>query len=168
MKTVVRVLALFACLVTGSALSAADAYVQSSGTQSVALDYFLKSTSRVEADFELVDLPKSSGAAIFGAWGSTTPLPFGVWVLGSSGMFETRSSNGTSSSVKAAVGIRYRVVADLAEKKCYIYTGEALSGTIDFSPNIAITGDSVYPLVAFARCNSSECSAQPVRIASRR
>ena len=146
--SVILALAVAAILAISHA-SAEDAYIESSGAQSINTGYRVNSNTRLEVDFEIVKTNGSS--AVFGAVGASGTACM-LW-CNSNRNLEPLFGDWLGGFGAAKENSRRTVVFDMPEKyvKLYNHGSQTPSGTKTGVDN----GTADWPLALFADCQSA-------------
>ena len=146
---------LFVCMAAmgiagGMALSAQaeDAYIDSDGTQSIVLDYYVKPTTKIVADYAFLSVTPVQ-SRVFAASGREAGMSCAHYINGS-GNYAFAFRNGDGDWLNTAVPVttdRRTFEIDGPNKKARLYTDGELTKEMNTSTP---TVPSVYPLGLFA------------------
>ena len=152
---------LFVCLAAmgiagGMALSAmaADAYIDTDGTQSIVLDYYVKPNTKIVADYAFLSVTPLQ-SRVFAASGREAGMSCAHYINGSGQYaFAFRNGDGDwSSTAITATTDRRTLEIDGPSKKARLYTdGELTKEMNTATPTVP----SVYPLGLFATVKNAE------------
>lgn len=161
-KKIVKPLACVAAAILASHLSAADAYIQSSGVHAINTGYFANPNTRIVADFQFTETKAQS--RVFGADNTTDHVSGGVGLVSCS-LYINGANTKIAYAMKDGVG-QWTTIADkdterhtyvLDTDKVYFITG----GTTNYTGNLtrsSVTRTSDWPLAVFANCRSTDFS----------
>lgn len=164
MKTVVRAMALVACLVSGlSLLAANDAYVESTvATQYVNTGYCIGPNTRVELDFQLTEVPQNQ-ARLFGSGDPAQRMDCYVGSAASTPgycfSFLQKKADQTTNEGKNLVGApvdmaRHTAIFDKATRHVAILTDGEVTDEATLSTSVSSV--SAYPLALFGEQYNAE------------
>ncbi|MBQ6338525.1 MAG: hypothetical protein IJI36_05200, partial [Kiritimatiellae bacterium] len=140
----------------GMALStmAADAYIDSDGTQSIVLDYYVKPNTKIVADYAFLSVTPLQ-SRVFAATGREAGLSCAHYINGG-GNYAFAFRNGDGDWLNTAVQVttdRRTFEIDGPNKKARLYTGGELTKEMNTATP---TVTAVYPLALFATVKNEE------------
>lgn len=146
MTHAMRLAVAVACL--APVVLAEDAYLQSSGANYLDTDYCANADSRIEVDFQFLDIGTTQ-PRVFGVENAETLCPV-VYVNGSKNFAWSYKDKSISGNVMmAADTARHTVIIDAYHDKTYLVTGAATNYTADITTPHTLT--CVQPLRLFTQ-----------------
>ena len=137
-----------------------DAYVESDGTQVLDTGYYATPESRIEVDFQLLDLGYDS--VFYGAWasGSASNIRFCGWNFSGGGKKMQNILGGQNTSPQHVLGTldsgRHTSILDIKNNMCYLTTGAVTNYSKAATGSNVQPGDKgEYPMGVFANMEDS-------------
>ena len=163
--TLANTVLLLTLSVASLAARAADAYIESSGSQFINTGYYPSGKTKIEVDFQLTSTA-SSKDCVFGNYGSTFSVL--LYANPNNTYFQCCGKDGNWSAAGTGVSIdtaRHTMVIDVPKKKGTMSAPDGtVQGQASFNSSWTYANTANWPITLFASCNSTDgtTARQPV------
>ncbi|MBO7686159.1 MAG: hypothetical protein J6V72_07250, partial [Kiritimatiellae bacterium] len=162
---------LLACVASLGASGDNAPYIQSDGANTVNLGYFASKKTKIEVDFQFVELVKNYDT-VFGYYGNdNTFLLYAPLNDSLAGTFKFSAKDGGYSGLELSPRVsidlaRHKAVIDMPNRHVAMYAADgSLQGEADFPSAWTIDNTSDWPVILFGSCTDAHGSARYGRCA---
>lgn len=140
----------------GGQVDMADAYVESDGTQVLNTDYFVTTGTRIEADFQPLDM--TEGKLIYGAWSANSGIRYCGWHDGISLKCILGGGGKSPNHLVGTLDLKRHVsVLDIRNLKLHLVTGGVTNNTFDVTDaGLSADEKALHPMGVFGGLSNAE------------